>query len=167
MHPVTIKAAKDLKSDGTFVFEHGLPIADRRGTGEPVLAELHFSRRLLQRARDGLRPVLLPGLPVEAHEVVHQVLRFTAIVEVVAVAAETEAIASKALDLIEVEYEVLPAVFDMEEALKPGAPDVRGVGTNKVSCPPEPSTRLSFQKWGDVEEGFKELAHRMIKRASK
>ncbi|MFH1775335.1 MAG: molybdopterin cofactor-binding domain-containing protein, partial [Chloroflexota bacterium] len=74
--------------------------------------------------------------------------------EVAAVAAETEAIASKALDLIEVEYEVLPAVFDMEEALKPGAPDVSGVGTNKVSCPPEPSTRLSFQKWGDVEEGF-------------
>ncbi len=38
------------------------------------------------------------------------------------VVAETEKIAIKALDLIEVEYEILPAVFDPEEALKEGAP---------------------------------------------
>ncbi|MFC2068909.1 hypothetical protein ACFLTP_07900 [Chloroflexota bacterium] len=56
--------------------------------------------------------------------------------EVAAVAAVTSDTAEKALDLIEVEYEILPAVFDIEEALKPGAPDIRGVGTNKVTCPP-------------------------------
>ena len=38
------------------------------------------------------------------------------------VAATTEEIAEEALDLIEVEYEVLPAVFDIDSALKPGAP---------------------------------------------
>ncbi len=38
------------------------------------------------------------------------------------VAAETEAIASEALRLIEVEYEPLPSVFDPLEAMKPGAP---------------------------------------------
>ena len=38
------------------------------------------------------------------------------------VAAETPEIAQEALDLIEVEYEVLPAVFDPVEAMKPGAP---------------------------------------------
>ncbi|MBI5446790.1 MAG: xanthine dehydrogenase family protein molybdopterin-binding subunit [Deltaproteobacteria bacterium] len=40
------------------------------------------------------------------------------------VAARSEEIAEKALGLIEVEYEVLPAVFDMEQALKPGAPEL-------------------------------------------
>jgi putative selenate reductase molybdopterin-binding subunit len=41
---------------------------------------------------------------------------------VAAVAAETEEIALKALELIEVEYEVLPAVFDPRESIQPGAP---------------------------------------------
>ena len=36
------------------------------------------------------------------------------------VAADSEEIAKEALRLIEVEYEMLPAVFDVEEALKPG-----------------------------------------------
>ena len=40
------------------------------------------------------------------------------------VAATSEEIAKEALRLIDVEYEVLPAVFDMEEALKPGAPQL-------------------------------------------
>ena len=40
------------------------------------------------------------------------------------VAAETIDIAEKALDLIEVDYEVLPGVFDPLEAIKPGAPVV-------------------------------------------
>jgi len=38
------------------------------------------------------------------------------------VAATTEQIAEQALSLIEVEYEVLPAVFDIDSALKPDAP---------------------------------------------
>ena len=41
---------------------------------------------------------------------------------VAAVAADDEDIAGQALDLIEVEYEELPAVFDPEEALSSGAP---------------------------------------------
>jgi putative selenate reductase molybdopterin-binding subunit len=41
---------------------------------------------------------------------------------VAAVAAETEEIALRALELIEVEYEVLPAVFDPRESRNPGAP---------------------------------------------
>ena len=39
--------------------------------------------------------------------------------EVAAVAAITEEIAEEALELIDVEYEALPAVFDKEEAMKP------------------------------------------------
>ena len=38
------------------------------------------------------------------------------------VAAETLAIARQALELIEVDYQVLPAVFDADQALLPGAP---------------------------------------------
>jgi putative selenate reductase molybdopterin-binding subunit len=41
---------------------------------------------------------------------------------VAAVAAETLALAARALDLIEVEYEILPAVFDPEAAMQAGAP---------------------------------------------
>lgn len=41
---------------------------------------------------------------------------------VAVVAAETPEIAHEALRLIHVEYEVLPAVFDMEEAMQEGAP---------------------------------------------
>ncbi len=41
--------------------------------------------------------------------------------KVAAVAADTEAIARRALRLIDVEYEVLPAVFDPEEAAQPDA----------------------------------------------
>jgi len=43
---------------------------------------------------------------------------------VVAVAAVDEATAAEALDLVEVEYEELPAVTTLEEALAPGAPVV-------------------------------------------
>jgi putative selenate reductase molybdopterin-binding subunit len=41
---------------------------------------------------------------------------------VAVVAAETEAIAEEAVGLIDVTYEILPAVFDEREALLPGAP---------------------------------------------
>ena len=41
---------------------------------------------------------------------------------VAAVVAETEAIARQALELIQVEYEDLPVVCDVEEAMEPGAP---------------------------------------------
>ena len=43
---------------------------------------------------------------------------------VAAVAATSEAIAEEALDLIDVEYELLPVVFDPEEAAKPTAPKI-------------------------------------------
>ena len=41
---------------------------------------------------------------------------------VVAVVAETEGAAEEGCRLVEIDYEVLPAVFDAEEAMRPGAP---------------------------------------------
>ncbi len=61
------------------------------------------------------------------------------------VAAETLDIAGRALESIEVEYEVLPGVFDPREALKPGAPI--------VNEPDNVVARWKIRK-GDVEAGF-------------
>ncbi|MFH1059694.1 MAG: xanthine dehydrogenase family protein molybdopterin-binding subunit [Pseudomonadota bacterium] len=61
------------------------------------------------------------------------------------VAAETEKIASLALELIEVEYEALPAVFDPREALRDDAPRIHEKG-NLLS--------LNKIRKGDVDAGF-------------
>jgi xanthine dehydrogenase molybdenum-binding subunit len=76
--------------------------------------------------------------------------------EVAAVAALSKEIADEALKLIGVEYEVLPAVFDKEEAMKPGAPLVYPeMGSNLYSCERCENGMLSLQ-WGDMDKGFAE-----------
>ncbi|HOE17726.1 MAG TPA: xanthine dehydrogenase family protein molybdopterin-binding subunit [Syntrophorhabdaceae bacterium] len=75
------------------------------------------------------------------------------------IAAETEEIAEEALELIDVEYEVLPAVFDIDSALKPGAPAVYDEYPDNIlpggtiiygpNC-------LKGVVRGDVEKGFAE-----------
>jgi CO/xanthine dehydrogenase Mo-binding subunit len=75
------------------------------------------------------------------------------------VAATTEDIAKEALCLIEVEYEVLPAVFDMEEALKPGAPLLYDQFPGNVVTPGASilgPRSLKAVVMGDVEKGFAE-----------
>ncbi len=68
--------------------------------------------------------------------------------EVAAVAAESDAIAQEALALIAVEYEELPAVFDPDAALRPGAPLVHEeLGSNLVNL------RYQFSH-GDVDGAF-------------
>ncbi|OGW13942.1 MAG: hypothetical protein A3G93_00145 [Nitrospinae bacterium RIFCSPLOWO2_12_FULL_45_22] len=66
--------------------------------------------------------------------------------EVAAVAATSIDVAEEALSLIEVEYEELPHVFDLEEAMKPDAPQVSPYGNVR-----EPT----IVEWGDIEQGFK------------
>ena len=61
------------------------------------------------------------------------------------VAAETTAIAERALDLIEYDLDPLPGVYDPHDALKPGAPIVQG--TNNVVA------EYKVRK-GDTEAGF-------------
>ncbi len=68
--------------------------------------------------------------------------------EIAAVAAETEEIAYRALELIEVEYDELPTVLDPEAALRPGAPLVHEeLGSNLVNL------RYQFTH-GDVDSAF-------------
>lgn len=68
---------------------------------------------------------------------------------VAAVAAINESIADEALELIEVEYEELPAVFDAVEAMKPNAPRVHDFAEGNVPL------HLTYNE-GDVEKGFQE-----------
>ncbi len=70
--------------------------------------------------------------------------------EVAAVAAESEEIAEDALRLIEVVYEPLPFVLEMERAIQPGAPLIHeGKPGNRVD-EPKVYTR------GDVDQGLAE-----------
>lgn len=71
---------------------------------------------------------------------------------VAAVAATSLRIAERALDLIEVEYEQLPAVFDPEAAMLPGAPRIHEHAPNNVALNPA----MGF---GDLEKGFAEADH--------
>ncbi len=79
--------------------------------------------------------------------------------EVAAVAATSREIAEEALDLIEVEYEELPAIFDPVEAMKPGAPLIHELDGHGR---PVKSNVLPL-RWtlnvGDVEKARRESAY--------
>src|SRR3954451_3689122 len=79
---------------------------------------------------------------------------------VAAVAATSPAIAEEAVELIEVEYEVLPHVIDVEEAMKPNAPilhnDLFTQGVDpKPTAASNVAKRVTFTK-GDFAAGWKE-----------
>jgi CO/xanthine dehydrogenase Mo-binding subunit len=77
---------------------------------------------------------------------------------IAAVAAVSEAVAAQALQLIEVEYEVLPHVLDVAQAMEPGAPllhdDMYTIGVEpKPAKPSNVAKRVEFAL-GDVAAGF-------------
>lgn len=72
--------------------------------------------------------------------------------DVAAVAAIDEETVYKALKLIKVEYEVLPAVFDPYEAMKEGAPQIHDEYPRNIN------TEI-HQLFGDVDKAFKEAYH--------
>ena len=77
---------------------------------------------------------------------------------VAAVAATTAAIAEEALKLIEVDYEVLPHVIDVDEAMKPDAPllfeDMITRGIEPPPTKPSNTSKRIEYRMGDVEAGF-------------
>lgn len=84
---------------------------------------------------------------------------------VAAVAAIDEETAEEALSLVEVKYEALPAVFDPEEALRPGgplvhdpAPELEPPFAGLINKGDRPSNICSHFKLrrGDIERGFAE-----------
>jgi len=66
--------------------------------------------------------------------------------EVAAVAATTPQIALDAIHLIDVRYETLPHVVDVDQAIQPGAPQVFDGQEN--------AQKMSTRKRGDLEAGF-------------
>jgi CO/xanthine dehydrogenase Mo-binding subunit len=77
---------------------------------------------------------------------------------VAAVAATTEAVAEQALGLIDVDYEVLPHVIDVAEAMAPGAPllhdNMYTIGADpKPAQPSNVAKRVEFNL-GDIAAGF-------------
>ena len=86
---------------------------------------------------------------------------------VAAVAASSPIIAAEAAELIEVEYEVLPYVIDVEDAMAPGAPVLHDdMLTQGVEPKPESASnvakKVGFKK-GNSDEGFR-LADVVIER---
>jgi CO/xanthine dehydrogenase Mo-binding subunit len=75
---------------------------------------------------------------------------------IVAIVAESEAAALEAVARVRLDLEELPAVFDVEEALAPGAPIVTHWGNNTFMYEGHPCRRVRF---GDVEAGFARADH--------
>src|SRR3981189_205662 len=71
---------------------------------------------------------------------------------VAAVAATSEAIAAKACELIEVDYEVLPWSIEIDDALKPDAPILHEF--NKFEGKPSNIAGKLEVKKGDIAQGF-------------
>ncbi len=79
---------------------------------------------------------------------------------VAAVAAIDAATARKALKLIKVDYQILPHVTDVDEALKPDAPllhdDIFTDGISPTPTKPSNFNKQSEYGHGDLDEGFRE-----------
>jgi CO/xanthine dehydrogenase Mo-binding subunit len=153
-----------------------------------LLRSPHAHARILRidtsraRALPGVRAVLtaadIPGLKKKAPTRAHAVLAIDRVVfvgqPVAAVAADELSIAEEALDLIEVDYDVLPAAIDPLRSMQVGAPPVAEAGTEadtsealahsgvaaaKNEAPPAKAVNIAQQSKlarGDVAKGFAE-----------
>jgi CO/xanthine dehydrogenase Mo-binding subunit len=72
---------------------------------------------------------------------------------IAAIIAETEEAAMEAVARVKLDLEELPAVFDVEEALKSGAPIIADTGVNYFVYEGHHCRRV---RYGDVEQGFAE-----------
>ena len=73
--------------------------------------------------------------------------------QIAAIVAETEQAAMEAVSKVRLDLEELPAVLDVEEALKPGVPILKPWGTNYFVYEGHHCRRVRL---GDVEKGFAE-----------
>src|SRR5213083_669148 len=150
-----MKTTRDVKGIGLSILRPDAPekvtgvvqyVADLSPRGllhAKLLRSPHAHARILKidvskaRALPGVRAVLtaadIPELKRKAPTRAHAVLAIDRVVfagqPVAAVAADEPAIAEEALDLIDVQYEVLAVSADPLEAMKPGAPPVADAGT--------------------------------------
>jgi len=76
--------------------------------------------------------------------------------QIAAIIAETEEAAMEAVSKTKLDLEELPAVFDVEEALKEGAPILKDWGTNYFVYEDHHCRRVRL---GDIEAGFAKADH--------
>ena len=93
-------------------------------------------------------PTLAPSM-IQDMLVMSETIRFAG-QPVAAVVAISEEIAEEALQLIDVEYEELEAVFDTESAMADGAPQLHEDAENNIAKNP-------VFEFGDLEAGFEEI----------
>jgi len=133
---INVKKALALPGVKAVVTADDLPeLPDRmEAAGELPVNLAHLSQNILAR-----RKVLYDGHAIAA------------------VAATSPHIAEEALRLIEVDYEVLPPVMTVEDAMKPGAPILLPGLRNKEDGPDKQTnvaSHIQFKR-GDVAEAFK------------
>ncbi len=134
-----------------------------------VLRSPHPHARI--RRIDAAKALALPGVKAvvtrddfkeiegDLRDVLHNVMaREKALYEghaVAAVAAVSASVARKALKLIEVDYEILPHVTDVEEAMRPDAPLLHEtmVTEGLEAAPDNAAAADAAEKIGHVEEG--------------
>ena len=97
-------------------------------------------------------PVMVPGMKVPPHPVIATAAVHAMGVPVAVVVAETAAAGRDAANAIEIEYEPLPAIADVEEALAPAAPLAREELDSNVCY-------TIVKEGGDVEKAFAEADH--------
>ncbi|MGH7825641.1 MAG: xanthine dehydrogenase family protein molybdopterin-binding subunit [Candidatus Binatia bacterium] len=109
---------------------------------------------------DGVKGLLIGRKIYDMPVLADGIVRFIG-EKVAAVAAESEEIAEEAVNLIEVEYEEMPALLDPLEALKPASPllhpnvaSYRGL-LHPIKIPCNVFVDMSWSK-GDVEAGFRD-----------
>jgi carbon-monoxide dehydrogenase large subunit len=120
----------------------------------PGVIAIYTHRDLPQRLQEPL-PKLIPH-PDLVHHKTQRALAATKVryvgEPVAFVVAESRYIAEDAAELIEVAYDPLPAVVDLESAIRPGAPLVHEeMGTNICAH--------HTQRVGDAEKAFGQAAH--------
>ncbi len=116
--------------------------------------------------RNGVKAVLtyrdvpewISGMPEPHQRVLDHRLRYVGD-GVALVAATTPEIAEEALDLIDVDYEILPSVHDVDKAIGPDAPQLYDAYPSNIlppGCPEFGPTSLKAIMKGDVRKGFEE-----------
>ena len=95
-----------------------------------------------------------PRYPADQYVLANDRVRYLG-EEVAAVAAVDEDTALTALDAIDVVYEELPAVFDLFEAMKPGAPEIHPVQVPDLDQPYRNIGGMCANSFGDVDRAFR------------
>ncbi len=95
-------------------------------------------------------PTMAPSM-IQDMLILSDTIRYTG-QPVAAVAAISAEIAEQALDLIDVEYEELDAVFDTDSAMQDGAPRLHEEAEHNIAMNP-------IFEFGDLEAGFEEADH--------